>query len=61
MKSGAEYRMTRIGATAKRLERFAECAKFEHHLSEDAVEQACQNGTNTSGPLTLKNPRGKKW
>jgi hypothetical protein len=53
--------MTRIGATAKRLERFAECAKFEHHLSEDAVEQACQNGTNTSGPLTLKNPRGKKW
>jgi len=52
-KSGANYRMTRLGVTKSRLERFADATQFEVGFSSRAVERACvEKGLRLENPDT---------
>jgi len=58
-KSGADYRMTRIGVTQSRLERFAHASDYISGFDEAAVAAAC-----AAEDIVLENPptaEGAKW
>jgi hypothetical protein len=56
-KSGGSYRITRIGATKSRLEKFADAIDFVTGLDRDKIKKACEDIG-----LILKNPSyGKGW
>ena len=54
--SGAEVRITRVGVTDERLERFANAIDYERGLDPARIERACL----TKG-LVLENPEGKRY
>jgi hypothetical protein len=53
-KSGADYRLTRIGATETRLKKYAAATDYRLGFLEDKIEKACLDNN-----LELQNPEGE--